>query len=82
MESIFGGADKQPEKKESDGGKFIAITEDQNLHTTEAEAEATSKTQKEKLFLEQAVTEIEKDLENHPLKAKLDDYRERLRNLQ
>ncbi len=48
MESIFGGADKQPEKKESDGGKFMAIPEDQNLHTTEEEAKILERIRLEK----------------------------------
>lgn len=47
MESVFGGADNKP-KEESDGGKFMAIPEDQNLHTTEAETEILERIRLEK----------------------------------
>ena len=45
--NMFGGADKKP-KEESDGGKFIAIPKDQNLRTTEEEAEILERIRLEK----------------------------------
>jgi len=80
MESFF-GKKTEPDGRQNDGGDFMAVPGPDNGQTEEKGFEAVEQKRLRKEELENKIVEIEGD-PNHPEKDKLEEYRNRLRELQ